>query len=52
VTDGPFVTGKSAGCAIAFSLALIEKLRGAETAQKISDAIYYTRPGGADEAAR
>lgn len=28
VTDGPFVTGRSAGCAMPWSLALVEKLLG------------------------
>lgn len=35
VQDGKIITGASAGCAVEFGLALIEALRGAETAQTI-----------------
>lgn len=39
VRDGNLITGTSAGCAIAFGLALVEALKGAQTAQKIADQI-------------
>ncbi len=39
VRDGKLITGTSAGCAIPFGLALVEALKGAETAQKIADQI-------------
>ena len=39
VTDGKLITGASAGCAIPFSLALIEALKGPETAQAIAKQI-------------
>ena len=39
VRDGNLITGTSAGCAIPFGLALIEALKGAETAKTVADAI-------------
>lgn len=39
VTDGRIITGASAGTAIPFALALIEALKGAETAKTIADQI-------------
>lgn len=36
VRDGKLITGTSAGCAIPFALALIEALKGAETAKLIA----------------
>ena len=39
VRDGNLITGTSAGCAIPFSLALIEALRGPETAKTITEQI-------------
>ena len=39
VRDGKLITGASAGCAIPFGLALVEALKGAETAQKIAKQI-------------
>ena len=36
VRDGNLITGTSAGCAVPFGLALIEALKGTETAQKIA----------------
>ena len=39
VRDGKIITGASAGCAVAFALALIEALRDRETAQKIREQI-------------
>lgn len=39
VTDGRVITGTSAGTATAFALALIEALRGPETAKAIADQI-------------
>jgi len=40
--DPPFVSGKSAGHAIDFSLLLIEALRDKQTAFSVAQAIYYT----------
>ena len=39
VRDGKLITGTSAGCAVSFGLALVEALKGAETAQKIAKQI-------------
>ena len=39
VRDGRLITGTSAGCAIPFGLALVEALKGTETARKIADQI-------------
>ena len=39
VRDGKLITGTSAGCAIPFGLALVEALKGAETAQAIAKQI-------------
>ena len=39
VRDGNVITGTSAGCAIPFGLALIEALKGADTAQRIATQI-------------
>ena len=39
VTDGKVITGTSAGTAVPFSLALIEALKGADTARAIADQI-------------
>ena len=39
VRDGKLITGTSAGCAISFGLALIEALKGPETAKKIAQQI-------------
>lgn len=39
VTDGKLITGASAGCAIPFALALVEALRGKETAEKVKEQI-------------
>ena len=39
VRDGMIITGTSAGCAIPFGLALIEALKGSETAEKIAKQI-------------
>ena len=39
VRDGMLITGTSAGCAVPFGLALIEALKGAETAKKIGQQI-------------
>ena len=39
VTDGRLITGTSAGCAIAFGLALIEALKGPDAAKQIADQI-------------
>ena len=40
-TDGNTVTGKSAAAAIDFGLAVLEKLCGADTAEKVKKSIYY-----------
>ena len=39
VMDGRLITGTSAGCAIPFGLALVEVLKGKETAEKIAEQI-------------
>lgn len=39
VTDGKCITGTSAGCAVAFGLALIEALKGADAARAIAEQI-------------
>ncbi len=39
VTDGRLITGTSAGCAIPFGLALVEALKGKETAEKVKKQI-------------
>ena len=39
VRDGKLITGTSAGCAIPFALALIEALKGSETAKTIAQQI-------------
>ena len=39
VRDGRLITGTSAGCAIPFGLALIEALKGEETAKTVADQI-------------
>ena len=37
VRDGNVITGTSAGCAVPFGLALIEALKGPETAKAIAE---------------
>ena len=37
VRDGQLITGTSAGCAVPFGLALVEALKGAETAKAIAE---------------
>lgn len=39
--DGPFITGRSAGCAVPFSLKIVEALSGKEAALKLAHDIYY-----------
>ncbi len=39
--DGNIITGRSAGCATAFALRIIEAIDGVEAAKKMADAIYY-----------
>lgn len=39
VVSGNLITGASAGCAVPFSLALVEALKGREAAEKIKDQI-------------
>lgn len=39
VVSGNLITGASAGCAVPFGLALVEALKGRETAEKIKDQI-------------
>ena len=39
VRDGTVITGTSAGCAVPFGLALIEALKGKETANAVADQI-------------
>ena len=36
VRDGKLITGTSAGCAVAFGLALVEALKGSEAAQSVA----------------
>lgn len=40
VTDGNIITGKSMGCAIAFGLAIVAKLKGAEAAAALEKTLY------------
>lgn len=39
--DGPFITGRSAGCAVPFALKIVEALSGKEAAVKLANDIYY-----------
>ena len=39
VRDGKLITGTSAGCAVAFGLALVAALKGEETAKTVADQI-------------
>jgi 4-methyl-5(b-hydroxyethyl)-thiazole monophosphate biosynthesis len=39
VTDGNIITAQAAGCAMEFSLAIVEKLFDAETARKLSEQV-------------
>lgn len=39
VRDGKLITGTSAGCAVAFGLALVEALKGAEAAKTVAEQI-------------
>lgn len=39
VVDGKLITGTSAGCAISFGLALVEALKGKDTAEKVKEQI-------------
>lgn len=39
--DGYVITGRSAGCAIPFSLKIVETVSGKEAAKKLADSIYY-----------
>jgi protein deglycase len=41
VVDGNFITGRGAGCSIAFGLALIECLAGKDKANEIAEKILY-----------
>ena len=41
VVDGRIITGRAAGSAIDFGLALAEALKGPDEAGKVRDAIYY-----------
>ena len=41
--DGKVITGRAAGAALDFGLALLSALRGEEAAKKIADAIVYSR---------
>ena len=43
VTDGNIITGRGMGAAIAFSLAILEKLQDKEAADKMADAVVYPR---------
>lgn len=39
--DKNVITGRSAGCSVAFALKIVEAVSGKEAAQKLSDSIYY-----------
>ena len=39
--DGNIITGRSAGCATAFALRIIEVIDGEDRARKMAEAIYY-----------
>ena len=41
VIDGNIVTGRGMGAAVPFALAVLEKLQGADTAQKMAAQIVY-----------
>ena len=41
VSDGCFITARGAGCAFLFAHAIIERLRGKETADRILAEIQY-----------
>ena len=41
--DGKVITGRAAGAALGFGLALLSALRGEEKAKEIADAIVYRR---------
>lgn len=43
VEDGPIITANAAGSAFEFGFKLIEALRGADAADKVSRAIYFNR---------
>lgn len=43
VTDGNIITGRGMGAAIAFSLAILEKIQDKEAADKMADAVVYER---------
>ncbi len=40
--DGSIITARAAGCAVEFSLAIIEKLADSETSDKVAKAILFT----------
>lgn len=39
--DGTIITGKSAGCAVPFTLKIVETISGHDAAKSLSDAIFY-----------
>ena len=41
VEDGPFITGEAAGASFPFGLKLVERLRGAQAAQAVRDAVHW-----------
>lgn len=43
VTDGNIITGRGMGAAIAFGLAILEKLQGKDAADKMADTVVYQR---------
>lgn len=43
VTDGNIITGRGMGAAIAFGLAILEKLQGKDAADKMADTVVYVR---------
>ena len=43
VIDGNIITGRGMGAAVPFGLAILEKLQGAEAAQKMAETIVYVK---------
>ena len=41
VTDGNIITARGMGCAIAFGLAIIEKLKGEQAADEMAQKVVY-----------
>ena len=41
VTDGEIITGRGMGCAVDFGLAIVEHLKGKETAQALAKKVVF-----------